>query len=103
MKDRDVVDMIDRSVEEITRLRGQIAALAPKAHAYDTMTAILDLLPKPSQGYGEDIVWRLKRQADEIRNTPVPAGAPDPWPPASPLVAEAAAADPEFLGPTLEA
>lgn len=75
MKDRDVVDMIDNTIAEITMLRAEIARLAPKADAYDTITSILGLMPKPSQGHGVDIVWRLKKQADELRANiaPVPA------------------------------
>lgn len=47
-------------------LRHEIAILSPKAHAYDQITTVLGLLPKPSQGYGEDIIWRLKKQLEEL-------------------------------------
>lgn len=70
MTDRDVIQMAQRCIEEIKTLRAQVAELAPKAHAYDSISQVLDLLPKPSQGYGEDIVWRLQKQIDELRAEP---------------------------------
>jgi hypothetical protein len=59
--------MICRCIEEISMLRHEIATLSPKAHAYDQITTVLGLLPKPSQGYGEDIIWRLKKQLEELK------------------------------------
>lgn len=67
MTDKDVADMIHRSIEEITMLRGQIDALRPRAEAYDLITKILNLQPAPSQGYGVDIVWQLKKQLAELQ------------------------------------
>lgn len=67
MTKNDTIDMIQRCIEEIRQLRGEIARLAPKADAYDAITSILSLLPKPTQGAGEDIVWRLLKQIDELR------------------------------------
>ncbi|MGK2908789.1 MAG: hypothetical protein ACSLE1_03170 [Sphingobium sp.] len=75
MTDKDVIDMTQRCIEEISMLRDEVARLAPKADAYDAITSILGLLPRPSQGYGEDIVWRLKKQIAELTANAV---APEP-------------------------
>lgn len=72
MNNRDVADMAERAAEEIEHLRAINAELRPRAEAYDAICAILGLLPKASQGYGEDLAWRLRRQAAELRK-PVPA------------------------------
>lgn len=66
MKDKDVIQMIDRVCDEITTLRQRVAVLEPKAHAYDAITDILGLLPRPSQGYGEDIIWRLRKEQEQL-------------------------------------
>lgn len=75
MKDKDAIDMINRSVEEITSLRAQIDHLAPRAAAYDSIAMILGLLPAKSQGYGVDIVWQLKKQAAELASNSAQAPA----------------------------
>lgn len=74
MRDQDTVQMIERCISEIEMLRAQVASLKPKADAYDMMKQVLGLLPQPSQGYGEDLVWRLRRQIDEIKASAPPAG-----------------------------
>lgn len=63
----DTIEMAEASVREIEGLRAANATLAPKAHAYDTITTILGLLPQPSQGYAEDLTWKLKRRIEELR------------------------------------
>ena len=63
----DVADMADRAAAEIENLRNMVAELRPRAEAYDTVCAILGLLPKPVQGYGEDMAWRLRKQAADLR------------------------------------
>lgn len=70
MTDNDVIDMVQRCIEEISMLRAANAELAPKAEAYDTIRSILNLLPRPATGYGEDIVWRLKKQIAELQPKP---------------------------------
>lgn len=70
MTDRDTADMIQRCIEEIEGQRREIATLRPRAEAYTTITQILGLLPQPSQGYGEDLVWRLKRELAELQPKP---------------------------------
>lgn len=67
MNNKDTIDMIHRCIEEIEMQRREIDRLRPKAEAYDAITVILGLLSKPPQGYGEDIVWRLRKQLDELR------------------------------------
>lgn len=67
MKDRDVLDMIDRVSEEITSLRAHIGRLAPKAEAYDAIVHLLSLLPQESRGMEEDVLWRLRKAGEEIR------------------------------------
>ena len=66
MKDKDVVDMMLRCAEEIESLRRINVMLQPKAEAYDAIVAILGLLPKQSQGYGEDLAWRLRKEASAL-------------------------------------
>ncbi len=53
--------------DEITLLRRQIAALEPKAHAYDTIAQMAALTKHPSsQGYGEDVAWRMKAAVEAL-------------------------------------
>lgn len=67
MTDKDVQDMAQLCIEEISMLRSQVAALQPRADAYDSIERILRLIPQPAQGYGEDIVWRLRKQIEELQ------------------------------------
>lgn len=69
MNETDTIQMMQRCAEEIQLLRNRIADLEPKAHAYDSIATILGLLPKTTQGYGEDLVWRLRKQIQEIQNS----------------------------------
>lgn len=72
MKDQDAIQMMQRCVEEIRTLRQVNAELAPKADAYDSLRQVLNLLPQPSQGYGEDLVWRLQKQIAELESEDPP-------------------------------
>jgi hypothetical protein len=56
--------------EAIDRLRATIERLGPKADAYDNLATILRLLPQPSQGVGEDLVWILEKRIRKL--TPPP-------------------------------
>lgn len=67
MNNRDAIQMAQRAVEEITMLRRAVSALEPKAEAYDLIHKIIGLIPGPSQGAGEDLVWRLNRQIEELK------------------------------------
>jgi hypothetical protein len=73
MNDREAIDMMQRCAAEITSLRQQIKAIAPKADAYDSITAILRLLPVPSQGMSEDLVWSLRKRIEELSKPATPA------------------------------
>ena len=64
---KNVAEMADRAAGEIEQLRRINTELAAKAHAYETVSAILGLLPQKSQSYGEDVAWRLRRRAEELR------------------------------------
>ena len=66
MRDKDAKQMMQRCAEEIKTLRRINAELAPKADAYDTLRQVLNLLPQPPQGYGEDLVWKLEQAIKEI-------------------------------------
>lgn len=80
MKDQDAIHMMQRCREEIVSLRRQIDRLAPKAEAYDAMTAILGMIPRQAQGYGEDMVWRLEKEIAEIQHRMMEPEAPEPAP-----------------------
>lgn len=70
MTPREAIEMMDRAIIEITDLRATIAMLAPKAEAYELLKGVINLFPKPSQGYGEDFVWRLKKRIEELQPKP---------------------------------
>lgn len=63
---REQIEMMRRTSAEIKQLRAQIAALQPKADAYDNMAALIGLLPKASRGYGEDLAWLLDKRIAEL-------------------------------------
>lgn len=62
----EFLQMMQRCSEEIKMLRAHIARLEPKAAAYDDLSRVLSLLPRPSQGEGEDLVWRLEKRMAEL-------------------------------------
>lgn len=63
--------MAERAAAEIESLRAHIDRIQPAADAYGAICSILDLLPKPNIGYGEDLARRLRVQAEELRAQPV--------------------------------
>lgn len=69
MSNSEGIEMMTRCKEEIHSLRATIDRLKPKADAYDNLAAVLRLLPQPSQGMGEDLVWTLNNRIREL--TPV--------------------------------
>jgi hypothetical protein len=73
MTDREAVDMMNRCKHEIINLKAVIAQLQPKADAYDNLAAIVRLLPQPSRGYGEDLVWVLEKRIRELTSKPAEA------------------------------
>lgn len=65
MTNQDAIQMMRRASQEIRDLRRTIDTLAPKADAYDTIRRLSVSIagPEPSRGYGEDLVWRLDKEA----------------------------------------
>lgn len=66
---QEALQIMERCTEEIRSLRIQRDALQPKAAAYDLIAKILGLLPEPSRGYGEDVVWKLEKRIAELQST----------------------------------
>lgn len=71
ISNQEAIQMMNRCKSEIVSLKAAIAHLQPKADAYDNLAAIVRLLPQPSRGYGEDLVWVLDKRIQEL--TPKPA------------------------------
>ncbi len=67
MHDNEAIEMMQRASREIKDLRAHIGRLEPKAAAYDNMAALIDLLPKRSQGMSEDVAWRLDKRIEEVK------------------------------------
>lgn len=80
MTKEEAIEMMRRCRNEIAQLRAENAALAPKADAYDTLAAVVNLLPKPSQGMAEDLVWRLDKRIKELMAPPSADLDDDPTP-----------------------
>lgn len=72
---KEALDMMNRCKQEILSLRSQIDRLEPKADAYDKMAIVLGLLPRPSVGMGEDVVWVLDKRMRELKPKPAPVEA----------------------------
>lgn len=70
MDDKEAIQMMQRCVHELRDLRRQRDALAPKAEAYDVLQTVVSLLPRPSQGMSEDIVWVLEKRIKELEPKP---------------------------------
>ncbi len=63
----DTIEMAQAAIAEIEMLRSVNRNLVSKADAYDMLTAVLRLLPQPSQSMGEDMAWKLKRRVEELK------------------------------------
>jgi hypothetical protein len=75
----EAIEMMYRCKHEIASLRAEIDRLAPKAHAYDSIASILRLMPQPSRGMGEDVLWVLEKRIRELTPQPAPdLGRPVP-------------------------
>lgn len=73
----EAIQMMERCKEEILSLRARIDRLQPKADAYDNLATVLHLLPRPSVGMGEDVVWTLNKRIRELQPKPIdPAASP---------------------------
>ena len=74
MQDKEAIEMMQRCIDEIETQRRIVNHLSPKAEAYEVIRDIVRISPKATQGYGEDLVWRLKRKIEELQ--PKPEGSP---------------------------
>lgn len=70
MSNAEAIQMMNRCKQEILSLRAVIARLEPKADAYDNLVRVLRLLPQPSVGMGEDMVWILDKRIREMEPKP---------------------------------
>lgn len=75
MDDKEALDMMRRCRDEIATLRAEVARLAAKADAYDSLATVLRMIPKPSVGYGEDLGWLLNKRIREIESASAPTQA----------------------------
>jgi hypothetical protein len=71
MSNVEAIQMMERCKHEIRDLRAVIDRLRPKAEAYDNLASVLRLLPQPSVGMGEDMVWVLDKRIRELQPEPV--------------------------------
>lgn len=70
MHDNEAIQMMKRASDEIKSLRRTIEQLAPKADAYDAIRQMQDLMPRRSQGMGEDVAYLLDRRIKELLSKP---------------------------------
>lgn len=66
MTSEEAREMMIRCRDEITHLRKRLSEVEPKADAYDSIRAILGMMPQRSVGMAEDLVWRLQKRIDEL-------------------------------------
>lgn len=66
----EAIQMMNRCKHEILELRATIERLKPKADAYDNLASVLRLLPQPSIGMSEDVVWVLDKRIRELEPKP---------------------------------
>ena len=66
----EAIEMMNRCKAEIVGLRAVIERLKPKADAYDNLAAIVRMLPQPSVGMSEDLVWTLDKRIRELQPKP---------------------------------
>lgn len=66
MYDKEAIEMMRRCLHDIEDLRRQREILVPKAEAYEVLRSVVNLIPKSSVGYGEDITWVLKKKIKEL-------------------------------------
>lgn len=75
MTNQEAIETMNRCKHEITNLRAVISRLQPKADAYDNMAQLLAMLPRPSVGMGEDLVWVLEKRIRELTPPAEPTDA----------------------------
>jgi len=70
MSNQEAIQFMQRCKHEIQELKATINHLRPQAEAYNAIRSILGLLPQPSIGYGEDLVWILDKRIKELTEEP---------------------------------
>lgn len=75
---REAIEMMQRCVNEIKLLRARIDRLAPKAEAYDNISAVLALVPylngaSRGDAAGVDLAYTLERRIKELQPNTAPA------------------------------
>lgn len=65
IQNHEAIEMARRASDEIKSLRKRIDELAPKAEAYETLRTVLGLLPRPPQGWSEDVAYMLDKRVRE--------------------------------------
>ena len=71
ISNQEAIEMMNRCRHEIIGMRATIDRLRPKADAYDNLVVVLGLLPRPSVGMGEDLVWIIDKRIQELTPKPV--------------------------------
>ena len=66
MHDKEAIEMMRRCMSEIKILRAEIDRLAPRAKAYDDISILLGLFPRPGISMSEDLAWVLDKRIREI-------------------------------------
>ena len=63
----ETLSLLRTAHDEIMTLRRQVAELAPKAHAYETIAIVARQSVHPEQsGYGVDAAWRLRDAIEKL-------------------------------------
>jgi len=70
MEDKEAIDMMQRCIDEIETQRRIVEHLSPRTEAYEVIRDIVRMQPQRTQGYGEDLVWRLKKRIEELQPKP---------------------------------
>ncbi len=70
MNDKEAIEMMHRCIDEIETQRRLVERLSPKAEAYEVIRDIVQMGPKQTQGYSEDLIWRLKKKIAELQPKP---------------------------------
>lgn len=70
ISNQEAIEMMISCREEILSLRAHIDRIQPKADAYDNLATVLRLLPQPSGGMGENLVWILDKRIQELQPKP---------------------------------
>jgi len=75
MDDKEAIDMMTRCIAELQTQQARITVLEPKAEAYEVIRDVVHLLPKQSRGYGEDLIWIMRKRIKELETIKVDNGS----------------------------